>query len=74
MPYCAYTVADTPCPQVVARSRPNPTHYAIAALERKLEAEGGRLTLITQNVDRLHQAAGSRRIVELHGSLWDVCV
>ncbi|GAB4824202.1 hypothetical protein N2152v2_011248 [Parachlorella kessleri] len=60
--------------EVVARSQPNPAHYALAALERKLEAQGRRLTLITQNVDRLHQAAGSRSTVELHGSLWDVCV
>lgn len=44
---------------------PNPAHLAMAALER-----AGLLTgLVTQNVDRLHQAAGSERIVELHGAL-----
>lgn len=46
-------------------SRPNPAHVALARLE-----EGGVLAgIITQNVDGLHQAGGSRRVVELHGSL-----
>ena len=45
--------------------RPNPAHRALAALE-----DGGVLRgVITQNVDGLHHAAGSRRVVELHGSL-----
>jgi NAD-dependent SIR2 family protein deacetylase len=49
-------------------ARPNPAHHALAALEH-----GGALAgVITQNVDRLHQAAGSRRVVELHGALADV--
>ncbi|MDP8978438.1 MAG: Sir2 family NAD-dependent protein deacetylase [Actinomycetota bacterium] len=44
--------------------RPNPGHLALAGLER-----AGRLAgVVTQNVDGLHQAAGSRRVVELHGS------
>jgi NAD+-dependent protein deacetylase sirtuin 4 len=47
---------------------PNPAHRALAALE-----QAGRLVgLITQNVDRLHHAAGSRRTVELHGALAEV--
>jgi len=46
-------------------ARPNLAHHALADLER-----AGRLTgLITQNVDRLHHAAGSRAVVELHGAL-----
>jgi NAD-dependent SIR2 family protein deacetylase len=49
----------------MAAARPNAAHRALARLE-----EDGRLSgLITQNVDGLHQAAGSRRVVELHGSL-----
>jgi NAD-dependent SIR2 family protein deacetylase len=49
----------------MAAALPNPAHRALAELE-----EAGRLSgLITQNVDGLHHAAGSRRIVELHGSL-----
>src|SRR5690606_7624202 len=48
---------------------PNPGHYALAELERLLERAGGTFVLLTQNVDRLHQRAGSRNVVELHGSL-----
>lgn len=50
-------------------AEPNPGHLALARLER-LMVDGGRtLTLLTQNVDRLHQKAGSRNVVELHGSI-----
>ncbi len=43
--------------------RPNPAHHALAALER-----AGRLAaVVTQNIDGLHQAAGSRRVLEIHG-------
>ncbi|MEJ2422638.1 MAG: NAD-dependent deacylase [Acidobacteriota bacterium] len=55
-----------------AKSLPNSGHRALADVENKL---GNRLTLITQNVDGLHQAAGSRRVLEIHGSLWRIrCV
>ena len=46
-------------------ARPTPTHHALAALERAGAVAG----LITQNVDGLHGAAGSARVVELHGAL-----
>jgi len=47
------------------RARPNDAHRALAALERR-----GRVgLLVTQNVDRLHQAAGSAAVVDLHGRL-----
>jgi NAD-dependent SIR2 family protein deacetylase len=49
-------------------ARPNPAHLALAELERTGIVAG----IITQNVDRLHQGAGSRRVVELHGALADV--
>ncbi len=49
-------------------ARPNAAHQALAELERN----GQVLGLITQNVDRLHHAAGSERIIELHGALADV--
>ena len=52
----------------VHRTLPNPGHEAIA----RLEARGVVVGVITQNVDRLHLAAGSRRVVELHGSYADV--
>lgn len=48
---------------------PNPGHVALAQMESRLNARGGRFTLLTQNVDRLHHKAGSRNIVELHGSI-----
>jgi NAD-dependent SIR2 family protein deacetylase len=47
------------------RARPNDTHYALA----RLEAQGRCELLVTQNVDRLHQAAGSNRVIDLHGRL-----
>jgi NAD-dependent deacetylase len=49
--------------------RPNPAHEAIAELERRGLVRG----VITQNVDRLHRAAGSERVIEVHGSI-DRCV
>jgi NAD-dependent SIR2 family protein deacetylase len=49
----------------VAMARPNAGHHAVAELERR----GLVSAVITQNVDGLHQAAGSRRVVELHGGL-----
>ena len=48
---------------------PNAAHAALAALEKGLEAQGGRLTLVTQNVDDLHERAGSRRLLHMHGEL-----
>ena len=45
---------------------PNPGHYALAELERVVP----HFTLITQNVDGLHQRAGSRTVLEVHGNIW----
>jgi NAD-dependent deacetylase len=50
--------------ETITRARPNPAHYALA----ELEARGFLIGIITQNVDNLHQAAGSRRVVEYHGN------
>jgi NAD-dependent deacetylase len=46
---------------------PNPAHYALAELAIHLQ---DRFTLITQNVDGLHQRAGSRHLYELHGNIF----
>jgi len=54
----------------VADCRPNAGHFALAALQHIAIDHGREFTLITQNVDRLHQAAGSMDVIELHGSLW----
>jgi NAD-dependent deacetylase len=50
---------------VLAGAQPNAAHLALAELERRGLVEG----VVTQNVDGLHQAAGSRRVVEVHGSI-----
>jgi NAD-dependent deacetylase len=50
---------------VLADAQPNAAHLALAELERRGLVEA----VITQNVDRLHQAAGSQRVIEVHGSI-----
>ncbi len=56
---------------LVAGCQPNAGHLALARLER----EGPSVTLITQNVDGLHSRAGSTRVLELHGDLFQArCV
>jgi NAD-dependent deacetylase len=47
--------------------RPNPAHVALAELEGRL---GDRLLICTQNVDSLHEQAGSRRVLHIHGHLF----
>jgi NAD-dependent deacetylase len=51
--------------QTLGDKRPNAAHAALAELERRGLLAG----VITQNVDRLHGAAGSREVVEVHGSI-----
>jgi NAD-dependent protein deacetylase/lipoamidase len=51
---------------LIAAVQPNPGHFALAHLEERAPA----FVLATQNVDGLHTRAGSRRVVELHGSVW----
>jgi NAD-dependent deacetylase len=53
----------------LAAAAPNPAHFALARLERELAARGGRLFLCTQNVDDLHERAGSNAVVHMHGEL-----
>ncbi|WP_428408314.1 NAD-dependent deacylase [Hyphococcus sp.] len=48
---------------------PNAAHKALADLEKALAARGGRLTLVTQNVDDLHERGGSKNILHMHGEL-----
>ncbi|GAB4390950.1 NAD-dependent deacylase [Albidovulum sp.] len=49
----------------VRAARPNPAHLALARLERDWPGE---VTLITQNVDDLHERAGSRAVIHMHGT------
>ncbi len=53
----------------IADARPNAAHHALA----RLELAGRVDRLITQNVDGLHQSAGSRQVIDLHGNLANVC-
>jgi NAD-dependent deacetylase len=67
-------------------AEPNAGHRALAGIEKYMEAKGAKrgpttppwgegpmrsFTLLTQNVDRLHQRAGSRNVVELHGTIME---
>ncbi|EYF06109.1 SIR2 family NAD-dependent protein deacylase [Chondromyces apiculatus] len=62
--------------RAVARTcDPNPAHHALAHFEARCRDAGRAFTLVTQNIDGLHERAGSRNVVRLHGSLWQVrCV
>lgn len=51
--------------EIVSKAQPNPGHYALAQMQQRAP----QLTLITQNVDGLHQLAGSMDVIELHGNL-----
>ncbi len=52
--------------KLIAEAKPNAGHMALVRLEQLTP----HFTLITQNVDGLHQAAGSQRVLEVHGNIW----
>ncbi len=54
--------------RAIAAARPNAGHAALAEMERRVAA----FTLITQNVDGLHDLAGSKNVIKLHGDIWTV--
>lgn len=51
---------------VIEKLAPNPAHEALARWQERFRD----FTLVTQNIDGLHQAAGAHDVIELHGSLW----
>ena len=51
--------------QLIEETKPNPGHFALVEMEKRYED----FLLITQNVDGLHQRAGSQKVVELHGNI-----
>jgi NAD-dependent deacetylase len=55
--------------QIIDMAQPNAGHRALAEIERRA---ADRFTLVTQNVDGLHERAGSRSVVKLHGDIWRV--
>lgn len=54
--------------KLIAEAAPNPAHQTLAAWERA----GKQVMIITQNVDDLHDRAGSSEIIHIHGSIWQV--
>lgn len=56
-----------PLANAILTAKPNPAHHALAGLE----SQGRIRTVITQNIDDLHQRAGSKRVLEVHGHLRD---
>jgi len=52
--------------QRMAQARPNPAHLTLAEMEAALP----NFTLVTQNIDGLHRAAGNQRVLYLHGDIW----
>jgi NAD-dependent deacetylase len=53
---------------LMSKVEPNPAHKVLALWERRLPG----LSIVTQNIDGLHQKAGSKSVVELHGNIWRV--
>ena len=51
---------------LLAALKPNPAHEAIAQWQQRF----ANCSLVTQNIDGLHQAAGARNVIELHGNIW----
>ncbi|XP_068176303.1 NAD-dependent protein deacylase sirtuin-5, mitochondrial-like [Antennarius striatus] len=56
--------------EVMLTKTPNPAHVAIAECEERLSKRGRKVTVVTQNIDELHRRAGSKNVLELHGSLF----
>jgi NAD-dependent deacetylase len=55
--------------QNLLQAEPNEAHWALARLEAGLAERGGSLFLCTQNIDDLHERAGSKQVVHMHGEL-----
>ena len=57
----------------ISRAQPNAAHYALVDLESRFNgSQAHSFTLLTQNVDGLHERAGSRNVVRLHGDIWQL--
>src|SRR6266436_1373007 len=52
--------------EILRRVQPNAAHYTLSSWQQRF----ANLTLVTQNIDGLHQQAGSEGVVELHGNIW----
>ncbi len=58
--------------EALKTAKANPGHDALARLEDGLTSAGGSFILVTQNVDNLHEQAGSRAVIHIHGELTKV--
>ncbi|XP_032669329.1 NAD-dependent protein deacylase sirtuin-5, mitochondrial-like [Odontomachus brunneus] len=56
--------------QLVSKVKPNKAHIAVAEFQKRKAAEGKKVSIVTQNIDGLHQKGGAKDVVELHGSLY----
>lgn len=56
--------------EVMLTKNPNLAHLAIAECEARLSKQGRQVTVVTQNIDELHRSAGSKNVLEIHGSLF----
>ncbi|KAL0099200.1 hypothetical protein PUN28_020047 [Cardiocondyla obscurior] len=56
--------------QLVSKVAPNKAHKAVADFQKRKLEEGKRVSIVTQNIDGLHQKAGASNVLELHGSLY----
>jgi NAD-dependent deacetylase len=56
----------------VFHSEPNDAHFAIAELEDEFAKRGGKVVVLTQNVDGYHVQAGSQNVIEIHGNLYEL--
>ncbi len=54
--------------QLISKVQPNKAHEILAKWEKGLK----NLTIVTQNIDGLHQKSGSKNVIELHGNIWEV--
>ncbi|KAH0617896.1 hypothetical protein JD844_016615 [Phrynosoma platyrhinos] len=56
--------------ELMMTKHPNPAHIAIAECEARLSKQGRSVVVITQNIDELHRKAGTKHLLEIHGSLF----
>ncbi|XP_076999894.1 NAD-dependent protein deacylase sirtuin-5, mitochondrial isoform X2 [Tamandua tetradactyla] len=56
--------------ELMQSKEPNPGHLAIAQCEARLREQGRRVVIVTQNIDELHRKAGTKNLLEIHGSLF----
>lgn len=54
--------------ELISKCRPNPAHEILALWSKRID----RFSLITQNVDGLHEKAGTAKVIRFHGSIWEV--